>query len=217
MKMKRWFVWVGGLALGASLGPLAQARCVPHSGTPVPDTSMLEVKPSSMDVSNDAGHRMVTTLGTITNQSTNCYQNVVLELQYFDASKAHIDTVVESVEGLVVPAGETVQFRVREPASKEPSAYATQSVRIVDADIRWVKSQEPTHGVLADLLLSWAPMILLIGVWAYFVRKQSDKKSIQSRMLVLMEKQLQVAEVQSRAIQQAAAALERRAAGDASV
>jgi len=217
MKMMRWWVWTAGLALGASVGPLAQARCVPHAGVPVPDTSMLEVKPSSMDVSVDAGHRMVTTLGTITNQSANCFQNVVLELQYFDASKGHIDTVVEPVEGLVVPAGETVQFRVREPASKEPSAYATQSVRIVDADIRWVKSQESTHGVLVDLLLSWAPMILLIGVWIYFVRKQSGKKSIQSRMLVLMEKQLQVAEEQSRAIQQAAAGLERRSAGDGSV
>lgn len=213
----RWLVWTAGFALGASLGPLAQARCVPHLGVPVADTSMLEVKPSSMDVSVDAGHRMVTTLGTITNQSANCFQNVVLELQYFDTSKGHIDTVVEAVEGLVVPAGETVEFRVRELASKEGSAYAAQSVRVVDADVRWVKSQEPAHGVLVDLLLSWAPMILLIGVWIYFMRKQSGQKSVQSRMLVLMEKQFQVAEVQSRAIQQAAAALERRAGGDASI
>jgi len=110
-----------------------------------------------------------------------------------------------------------VEFRVREPASKEAGAYATQSVRVVDADVRWVRSQEPAHGVLVDLLLSWAPMILLIGVWVYFMRKQSGQKSVQARMLVLMEKQLQVAEVQSRAIQQAAAALERRPAGDAAV
>jgi hypothetical protein len=216
MKKMRMLVWTAGLALGASLGPLAQARCAPHSGVPVADTSMLEVKPSSLDVSVDAGHRMVTTLGTITNPSSNCFQNVVLELQYFDPSKRHIDTVVEPVEGLVVPAGETVEFRVREPASKEASAYVTQSVRVVDADVRWVKSQEAGHGVFIDLLLSWAPMILLIGVWVYFMRKQSGQKSVQSKMLVLMEKQLQVAEVQSRAIQQAAAALERRPSGEAS-
>jgi hypothetical protein len=49
------------------------------------------------------------------------------------------------------------------------------------------------------------------------MRKQLGQKSVQSRMLVLMEKQLQVADAQSRAIQEAAAALERRAAGDAAV
>jgi hypothetical protein len=57
----------------------------------------------------------------------------------------------------------------------------------------------------------------LIGAWMYFVRRQSGHKSVPSKMLVLMEKQLQVAEVQSRAIQQAAATLEHRAAGNPSV
>ena len=214
MKNKRWQAWMAGLAVGVTLGASAGARCVPHVGSPVNDTSMLEVKVSSMDVSTDAGHRMVTTLGSITNPSSNCFRNVVLELQYFDAARNHIDTVVEPVEGLMVSAGETVEFRVREPASREATNYATQSVRLVDADVVWVKSQPAPGNPLLDMLISWAPMLLLIGVWVYFIRKQSSTKSIQSRMFAVMEKQLEVAQEQSRAIQQAAAALERRAAGD---
>jgi hypothetical protein len=214
MKNMQWRAWALGLALGGGLGAAAQARCVAHVGTPVADTSMLAIKPSAMDVSIDAGHRMVTTLGTITNPSSNCFQNVVLELQYFDAAKNHVDTVVEPVEGLVIPAGETVEFRVREPATRDSGAYVTQSVRLVDADVRWVKAPAAPANPLFELLVSWGPMLLLVGVWIYFVRKQSGHKSIQARMFVVMEKQLEVAQAQSRAIQQAAAALERRAEVD---
>jgi hypothetical protein len=214
MKKTQWFGWVAGLVLGASLGTSALARCTPHVGSPVPDMSMLEVKASSMDVSIDAGHRMVTTLGTITNPSANCFHNVVLELQYFDAAKNHIDTVVETLDGFLVPAGESVEFRVREPASREASTYATQRVRLVDADVVWVKAPATAKDPFVEMLLSWAPMLVLIGVWVFFMRRQSGVKSIQARMFAVMEKQLEVAQAQSRAIQQAAAALERRAAGD---
>ena len=36
--------------------------------------------------------------------------------------------------------GESVEFRVREPASREASTYATQSVRMVDADINTLRN-----------------------------------------------------------------------------
>lgn len=211
---KQSLAWLASLALGASLGTSALARCVPHVGTPVADMSMLEVKPSSMDVSMDAGHRMVTTLGTITNPSANCFKNVVVELQYFDAAKNHIDTVVETMDGFLVPGGETVEFRVREPATREAGTYATQRVRLVDADVVWVKAPAAGKDPVVEILLAWAPMLLLIAVWVFWMRRSTGAKSIQSRMFAVMERQLAVAEAQSRAIQQAAAALERRAGGD---
>ncbi len=215
MNKNRWLARVALLAFGAGLCTSPLARCVPHVGSPdVVDTSMLEVQPTSLDVSADGGHRVVTTLGTIRNPSGNCFQNVVLELQYFDSSKNHIDTVVETMEGFVVPAGETVEFRVREPASRDPAAYASQAVRLVDADMRWVKGSAKESNRFVDLLLSWAPMLLLIGVWIYFIRRQSNAKSIQGRMIAIMEQQLEVAKAQGLAIQHAAAALERRGSGD---
>ena len=214
MKKTQWLAWLAGLLLGASLGTSALARCAPHVGSPVNDMSMLEIKPSSMDVSLDGGHRMVTTLGTITNPSANCFHNVVVELQYFDAAKNHIDTVVETMDGFLVPAGETVEFRVREPASREAGTYATQSVRLVDADVVWVKAPAEGRNPFFEMLLSWGPVLLLIVIWVFWMRRYTGAKSIQSRMFAVMEKQLAVAEAQSRAIQQAAATLERRAAGD---
>lgn len=203
------------LALGIASSTPALARCTPHVGEPdIVDTSMLEVKASSVDVSVDGGRRWVTTLGTIANPSRNCFQNVVLELQYFDAAKNHVDTLSETLEGVVVPAGETVQFRVREPASRDAAAYVSQSVRVVDADMRWTKAPAATNAFV-DLLTSWAPMLILIAVWIYFIRRSSSGKSLQGRMFAVMEQQLEVARAQSLAIQKAAAALERRAGGDA--
>ena len=214
MKKLQRLAWVAGLAFGLALGTSALARCAPHVGSPVADMSMLEVKPSSMDVSLDAGHRMVTTLGTITNPSANCFHNVVVELQYFDAAKNHIDTVVETMDGFLVPAGETVQFRIRQPASREAATYATQSVRLVDADVVWVKAPPKAGNPFVDVLVAWGPMLLLIAIWVYWMRRYTGARSIQSRMFVVMEKQLEVAQAQGRAIAQAAAALERRAAGE---
>ncbi len=214
MKKMQWLAGTAALALGMTASTAALAGCTAHVGAPdIVDTSMLVVTPTAMDVSNDAGHRLVTTLGTIANPSRNCFLNVQLELQYFDAAKNHVDTVTETLEGLTVPAGETVQFRVREAASRDSAAYVSQSVRLVDADMRWTKAPADPHP-LQDLLLSWAPMLLLIAVWIYFVRRQNNGKSLQSRMFAVMEQQLEVARAQSLAIQKAAAALEHRASGD---
>jgi ATP-dependent Zn protease len=91
----------------------------------------------------------------------------------------------------------------------------SQAVRLVHADMRWAKAPAPAAHPFVDLLLSWGPMLLLIAVWICFVRRQSGAKPLQSRMFGLMEQQLEVARAQGLAIRKAAAALERRAAGDA--
>ena len=215
MKKMRSMAGVAALLAGIGSSTAASAGCTAHVGAPdIVDTSMLVVTPTSMDVSVDAGRKLVTTLGTIANPSHDCFLNVQLELQYFDAAKNHVDTVTETLEGLTVPAGETVQFRVREPASRDAAAYVSQSVRLVDADMRWTKAPPATHP-FTDVLLSWAPMLLLIAVWIYFIRRQNSGKSLQGRMFAVMEQQLEIARAQSLAIQKAAAALERRAGGDA--
>ena len=214
MKKMQWFAAILALALGAASSTSALAGCNARVGAPaIVDTSMLVVAPTSMDVTVESGHRLVTTLGTIANPSRDCFQNVVLELQYFDAAKNHVDTVTEAVDGLVVPAGDTAQFRVRESAARDATAYVSQSVRVVDAGVRWTK-EPPSGQSVIDLLVPWLPMLLLIGVWIYFMRRYSSGKSLQGRMFAVMEQQLEVARAQSLAIQKAAAALERRAAGD---
>jgi len=215
MNKMQWLSGVGALVAGTGASTSALAGCTPHAGAPaIVDTSMLVVTPTAMDVSVDNGHRLVTTLGTIANPSHDCFQKVQLELRYFDAAKNHVDTVTETLEDLTLPAGETIEFRVREPAARDAAAYASQSVRVVDAEMRWVKAP-PASNAFVDMLLSWAPMMLLIAVWVYLMRRQNSTKSLQGRMFAVMEQQLETARAQTLAIQKAAEALERRAGGAA--
>ena len=194
-----------GLVVAASL---AQAKCNAHVGRSDADAMALVATPSALTVGMDGDHRMVTTLGTITNPSGACITDVVVEVQYFDAAGQHVDTLVEPLVGLVAPAGEAVEFRAQGLAAKDAKAYATQRARVVDGSVRWVKGPEASHPFL-DMLLSWAPMLLLIAVWAYFVRKQSGAKSLQAKMFQAMEKQIEVAQAQGQALQRVADALER--------
>ncbi len=208
MKNKLGVAWLAGVALGVALSTPALARCVPHVGEPVQDMSMLEIKATAMDVSMDDGHRMVTTLGTITNPSTNCFGNVVVELQYFDASKNHIDTVVEKMPDLLVPAGESVEFRVREPASREAAVYATQSLRMVDADVIWDKAPAARKNPWVDLLSSWVPMLVLIGAWIFIMRRHYGKNSARALLVAASQSQLKAAQEQTEALRRIAAVLE---------
>jgi len=41
-----------------------------------------------------------------------------------------------------------------------------------------------------DMLVSWAPMILLIGVWVFIMRKYAGKNSPQRLSLALMDRQV---------------------------
>jgi len=203
-------------ALALALGAVAaQARCVAHVGRTSADPMALVATASALSVDTDAGHRVVTTLGTITNPTGVCFTDLVIEVQYFDAANQHVDTVVEPLAGVVSPADEPVEFRVQGAASKDARSYASQRVRVMDGSARWVKGGEPGHGAFADLLLSWAPMLLLIAVWIVLVRRQAGVKGIQGRMLAIMQAQQAIQQEQQLAMQRIAAALEKRTAGDA--
>jgi hypothetical protein len=192
----------------------AQARCVAHVGRTSADPMALVVTPSALSVDTDGGRRTVTTLGTITNPSGVCFTDLAVEVQYFDAAGQHVDTVVQGLSDVVSPAGEAVEFRIMAPAAKDARSYASQHVRVLDGSARWVKAPPDGHGAFVDLLLPWGPMLLLIAVWIYLVRRQTGAKGIQGRMLAIMETQQQVGQEQNLAVQRIAAALEKRAAGD---
>jgi hypothetical protein len=211
MKSMKSLACVAALALCAVS---AQARCVAHVGRSDADPMALVATPSSLSVDTDGTHRRVITLGTITNPSGVCFTDIALELQYFDAAGQHVDTVVQSLPDVVSPAGEAVEFRVMAPAARDAKAYATQRVRVVEGSVRWVKGGDPGRSAAVDLLLSWLPMIVLIGVYWFAMRRFSGAKSVQGRMLPIMEQQLKAVQEQNAAVQRIAAALEKRAATD---
>jgi hypothetical protein len=160
--------------------------------------------PSALSVDSDGGHRVVTTLGTITNPTGVCFTDLVIEVQYFDAAGQHVDTLVEPLAGVVSPAGEPAEFRVQGAAAKDAKAYATQRVRVTDGAARWVKGGDPGHGAVVDLLLSWGPMLLLIAIWIGLMKRYMGRNSLQARAL---EANL----AQGEALRRIAAVLEKRA------
>lgn len=211
MKSKKSLALAAMLALSAAT---AQAGCAAHVGRSGADPMALVVAPTSLSVDTEDGRRTITTLGTITNPTGVCFTDLVVEVQYFDAAGQHVDTVVEPLAGVVAPAGEPAEFRVQGPAARDAKAYASQRVRVTDGLARWTKGGEPSRGMFVDLLLSWAPMLLLIAVWLYLVRRQAGAKGIQGRMLAIMEAQQVVIQEQNQAVQRIAAALEKRAGMD---
>ena len=42
---------------------------------------------------------------------------------------------------------------------------------LIDNNVKFSVKQREEQGMLTTLLLSWAPMLLLIGVWVYFMRQ----------------------------------------------
>lgn len=186
----------------------------------------LKVATAEMRVAQEKdGPRIVTTLGTLKNESANPVDEVVIEVSYFDGKGKLVDTLSEAMYGLVIPPGEEVAFRVRGTAAAATEAYASQKVRVLTASTRYVapkKPAQPTFGKqLMDFLVSWGPMLLLITVWVFFMRKVLRKDSPQNKTLALMEKQVAMLEVhcgeygkltaeQNRLLERLVAALERK-------
>jgi hypothetical protein len=169
----------------------------------------LVVTPTSLNVEVEGGHRVVTTLATVRDPLAVCFDRIVVEGQYFDANKAHVDTVTQMLEFPVL-AGREVAFRVRDEAARDKSAYVSQSVRIVSADPRRVVASKEEPGVLLGLILSWAPMLLLIGVWGLFVRRTNRASSPNGRIASAAEAQTLALNAQTAALERVVAALETR-------
>jgi ATP-dependent Zn protease len=95
-------------------------------------------------------------------------------------------------------------------AAKPKEAYATQEARVLSAEPR-ISRQKPKltlWSTFGDLLLSWGPMFLLIGVWIYFMQRMRRKDSPQERSIALLQQQVELSKVQSQFLAQIATALE---------
>lgn len=77
---------LGCIAAAALVANAAQAKCAAHVGRSDADAMSLVAAPTALAVAMDGDRRTVTTLGTITNPSGVCFTDLVVEIQYFDAS-----------------------------------------------------------------------------------------------------------------------------------
>jgi ATP-dependent Zn protease len=158
----------------------------------LPDASdVLKVSNTVFSYSQEEGRNVITTIGAIQNTSQARAEELVVEVRYFDRNKILIDSVTQPMYGVVVPPGQQLSFRVRDAADKPKSAYATSVARVVSAEQRTPSKPQSKGNLsfLTDILISWAPMLLLIGVWIYFMKKMSRKDSPQKRTIELIQEQ----------------------------
>ena len=167
---------------------------------------------SSLNVSEGKGERMLTTLGSIKNSSGACFDTIVVEVKYYDAKQVLIDTITQTMYDLVVPPTQDVAIRIRDAASHPSDAYASQKARIVSANNRAprISKTPPAKSMLVEILINWAPMLLLIVVWIFFMLSMKGKNSPQSKTIQLIEQQNEILRSQNALLERIASAAERR-------
>lgn len=171
--------------------------------------SKLTISNSSLSFSQSDGRSIITTIGTIKNLSPSCAEELVIEVKYFDKQGHQIDVVTQPLYGIVVPPSQEVSFRVRDEADKSKEFYTTSTARIVSAEPRYSsKPKKAKPSLFADLLISWGPMLLLVGVWVFFMKKYNGKDSPQKQTLLLIEKQTDILRQQADSIERLASAIE---------
>jgi len=200
---------IGALALILTLAAssaIACSRVDAVSG----NAKDLSIGTAAFSVADGGGRPVLTTLGTIKNGSANCLGSILVEVKYFDAKNGLIDTITETLYGVVVPGEGEVAFRVSDAASRPKEAYATQTIRVVSAEPKGVRPRTPrsTMDTLGEYLLNWAPMLLLIGVWIFFMRRSKRKDSPQIRTITLIEEQNALFDAQNKLLARIAAAVE---------
>jgi hypothetical protein len=197
--------WTAVFVMTASAGT-AGAAC---SWQPDFDdaSSAIQVLQPSFNWSGGERGAMINALGVLKNTSAACADNIVVEVRFFDEQKNVVDVITSPLDGIVVPASKEVAFRVQGPAAQPKSVYASLSARVVSAEQRYRGTTQAaptwTSRVL-DVLAGWGPMLLLVGVWLWVMRRYSGKKSPQQRTLLLWEQQIELQRQQLAAMQQLA-------------
>ena len=157
----------------------------------------------------------VFTVGEIQNTSSDAtLDDLIVEVRFFDADGVLIDVIVESLYQIRVLPGEKAAFKLQSLAATKESDYSSHEVRLVAAYEDRPCAQSATSppqeysGLFMKLLISSFPILLLIGVWIYFMRRYSGKGSPQDRSLDLVEKQNEMIREQSKALDRIANAME---------
>lgn len=170
------------------------------------DSATVSIIDTSLTYTQGEGPPFITTIGAIKNSSESFIEDIVVEVKYFNADKKLIDVITQPIYGLVVPASQEVAFRIRDVADKPKTAYVSNSIRVVSAEQRPTPQPQAKQSSFswADLLASWGPMLLLIAVWVFFMRRMNKKGSPQVRTVELIEKQNAVLERLAKAAEKAA-------------
>jgi ATP-dependent Zn protease len=154
-----------------------------------------------VDTDND---RSAITLGNVRNNSATCFRDIMVEVKYFNARGENIDTYTQTITRFYSPPGSDIGFRVWDRALRGRDAYASQTLRVVSARpvvLEKDEAAQPARPLWVTLLLSWLPMLILIGVLVLYIWWFTRKGSIQQRQLAALEAQCRLLERQVTAVE----------------
>ena len=187
---------VAAICLTLGLVAHSLAACPPGAHAQAASKD-LTVTNSSFRFIQDKDERSILTVGTLKNTSTVCIDNIQLEVRYFDAKGDMSDTVTRKLYQVEAPPQGEVGFRIHSDAARLKDAYVTQQVRIIATGTPSAPKKEKNQderSLLVDLLVSWGPMLLLIGVWMFYMRKASPMNRLIIEQNRLFEAQVKLLE-----------------------
>lgn len=191
--MRQWYalVWLGMLAFNSS-------ACLVDED-PEALAQKLSITSSSDRIDTDDDVRVMTTLGSIQNLSDACAKNIVVEVSYYDAKQQLVDVLTQTLSQVTVPSQSNVLFRVRGQLSAPSELYVSSKVRIVAADVKLSAARAPAKPSVWSntMLISWLPLIVIIGVWFTMYRKANGPKAPATRAVALMDEQLKLTAAQN--------------------
>lgn len=186
--------WAAAVAMAVSAGT-AGAACTLQPDFDDAGSAIQVVQPSFSWNGGERGASINAT-GVLKNTSAACADSIVVEARFFDEQKNVVDVITSPLDGIVVPASKEVAFRVQGAAAQPKAAYASMSARVVSAEQRYSRGSvtpAPTwQSQVLGFLGSWGPMLLLIGVWLWVMRRFYGKKSPPYRNLEMWEQQIEL-------------------------
>ena len=151
----------------------------------------------------------LTVLGKATNTGHRKLDHAVFEARFFDASGKLIDAFNDSTFSLGLLPGQEIMVRISDQARYAPDRYASAQIRLASGKFENVEppSDSTCHSgipaILIQLFMSWGPILMLIGVWLWLI-KRSNASNYQNRLIDLMKEQNQTLERQAAAIEKIA-------------
>ena len=156
----------------------------------------------------------ISTIGYIKNDSEYSLEDISIEVRYFDDKGNIIDSAFENIYALVVPPDEKVSFKIQTTAIDDKNNYASHKAYIISSTQNIPgknnfnnRGSSNNYGSLKKIFISWFPLLLLILVWIFFVKRYSGKGSNQYKLVELMEKQVEYDEVRNKEISSIAKSL----------
>ncbi len=154
------------------------------------------------------------TIGKIRNNTAHTLEDLVIEVRYFDSNGKLVDVAVDRQYSISIPPNDEIAFKMQTLAAAPESKYASQSVRVVNAqeDIPCPdRSSSDADNPWMQSLARWWPFLLMITIWIALTRTNGGKDSPQRRMVGQMDRQTELVEAQNIELKRIADAVEKNA------